>query len=100
MGTSLQLLQNRLRVVRAIAAKWADRPHSGLSEPDMLRPDSPQQASCPQCLKNTATKLRGISRDAYVDYYRCDRCGHVWTTEKGSDRPVSDITDARPHQRH
>jgi transposase-like protein len=55
---------------------------------------------CPRCLKNAARKLRGISRDAFVDYYRCDGCGHVWTTKKGADTLVNNVTDARVLQSH
>ena len=36
---------------------------------------------CPECHAD-GRYLPGISADAYVDYYRCDKCGHVWTMPK------------------
>jgi uncharacterized Zn finger protein len=44
------------------------------------------QGLCPNC--HTAGRhLLSLSIVAWVDYYRCNRCGHVWTQEK--DRPDS-----------
>jgi hypothetical protein len=37
--------------------------------------------------------LEHISRDALVEYYRCDACGHVWTHEKANpNSPPEPIT--------
>jgi uncharacterized Zn finger protein len=34
--------------------------------------------------------LAASSQNARVDYYRCDRCGHVWTVDKeGKSRDVT-----------
>ncbi len=30
--------------------------------------------------------------DAVVNYYRCQACGHVWTTDKKTNEIVSHIT--------
>jgi uncharacterized Zn finger protein len=32
---------------------------------------------CPSC-QNTGRFLEASSSHAYVEYYRCDLCGHVW----------------------
>ena len=37
---------------------------------------------CPECDKLTIRWLEASSRDAHVNYYRCDGCGHVWTLPK------------------
>jgi uncharacterized Zn finger protein len=37
---------------------------------------------CPNCASDTGRWLEGSSKDAYVDYYRCGECGHVWNTPK------------------
>ena len=37
---------------------------------------------CPHCQTPTAKHLEASSKDAWVNYYRCERCGHVWTVPK------------------
>jgi hypothetical protein len=37
---------------------------------------------CPNC-QNTGRFLADSSSHAYVEYYRCDPCGHVWHYAKG-----------------
>jgi len=39
--------------------------------------------------------LEEISRDAWVDYYRCD-CGHVWTVERNGQRERMDVSIYEP----
>ena len=37
--------------------------------------------------------LQAPSRDAFVEYYHCDTCGHIWTHVKSNpDTPAKDIT--------
>lgn len=36
---------------------------------------------CQQC-RQPGRLLDAISKQAYVDYYRCDACGAVWTHQK------------------
>jgi predicted nucleic acid-binding Zn ribbon protein len=37
--------------------------------------------------------LPGPSKDAHVDYYRCDDCGHVWNVPKDNpDDPLCHVT--------
>ena len=43
---------------------------------------SPLLHPCPACQKD-GRLLDGPSGIAHVDYFRCDDCGHVWTTAKG-----------------
>jgi hypothetical protein len=48
-----------------------------------------QQSVCPKCL-HQGRHLAASSEYALVDYYRCDRCGHVWTLDKkGKSRNVT-----------
>ena len=47
---------------------------------------------CPACHGPTTRRLDGASEDAYVNYYRCERCGHVWTTSKDDGSIVHHIT--------
>jgi len=56
---------------------------------------------CPKCGR-VGRRLDEASRDAYVNYYRCDTCGHVWNVSKDNpDAPSQDVTrpakaDLRP----
>jgi len=48
---------------------------------------APRRAGCKgreKCLHFTP-----VSRDAQVNYYRCERCGHVWTLPKGETDVVA-----------
>ena len=46
---------------------------------------------CPICDK-PGRFLPESSADGYVDYYRCEACGHVWHTPKDKpDGPISDV---------
>jgi hypothetical protein len=37
--------------------------------------------------------LEGPSEDAFVEYWRCDRCGHIWTHDKANPNlPPKDVT--------
>jgi hypothetical protein len=48
-----------------------------------------QHSGCPKCLQ-PGRHLAATSANATVDYYRCDRCGHVWTIDKaGKSRDVT-----------
>jgi hypothetical protein len=43
---------------------------------------------CPTCRCQTPRLLEAASRDASVNYYRCDHCGTVWNTPKNADNPI------------
>jgi hypothetical protein len=47
---------------------------------------------CPACGQSVSGPLSNSSRDAVVDYYRCDRCAHVWTTTKDGLSIVKHVT--------
>jgi hypothetical protein len=47
---------------------------------------------CPTCEKPTQRKLDGPSDFATVNYYRCEGCGHVWTTSKKDGSIVTHVT--------
>jgi uncharacterized Zn finger protein len=40
------------------------------------------ELQCPSCSVKEGRWLEGSSKDAYVDYFRCDACGHVWNIPK------------------
>ncbi len=42
--------------------------------------------NCDVCNAREARLLHAVSLYCQVDYYRCDRCGHVWTVPKWGDR--------------
>jgi rubredoxin len=47
---------------------------------------------CPICPVQ-GRLLEHTSKDAMVEYYRCDKCGHVWTHEKGDpNSPATNVT--------
>jgi uncharacterized Zn finger protein len=51
--------------------------------------------TCPECL-NPGSHLDKVSKSAYVEYYRCTACGHVWTYKKSNpDGPSHDVTESR-----
>jgi uncharacterized protein (DUF983 family) len=48
--------------------------------------------SCPRCQNLTPRLLDATSQFAHVNYYRCERCGLVWTTPKSGDGPINVVT--------
>ena len=48
---------------------------------------------CPVCNAPTPRHLDAPSSYARVDYYRCGRCGHVWTTEKADPQKIRHVTE-------
>ena len=48
--------------------------------------------SCPNCQK-VGRLLEYTSTLAYVYYYRCDSCGHVWTLDRNNpNAPPKPVT--------
>ena len=56
---------------------------------------------CPACDKPTARPLHDASKLAYVNYYRCEGCGHVWTTSRYDEQVVHHVTPLpqTPHRK-
>lgn len=52
---------------------------------------------CPTCQSPTIRWLEGPSKDAWVNYYRCGICGHVWNVAKSQTQLSAEITP--PEQR-
>ena len=51
--------------------------------------------ACPHCMVPAGYQLK-MSSIALVNYFRCDRCGHVWTLPKpGQDGQRHDVTIVR-----
>lgn len=46
---------------------------------------------CPKC-DVPGRWLESLSREAYVDYYRCDPCAHIWSVPKDKCTPAHDVT--------
>ncbi len=47
---------------------------------------------CSQC-QRPGRLLEASSQDAWVMYYRCDACGHVWSQDKMDlNAPPRDVT--------
>ena len=46
---------------------------------------------CPKCAQ-PGTYLKGLSHSSSVDYYRCDDCGHVFTTRKSTTDLLDHVT--------
>ena len=47
---------------------------------------------CPRC-GGKAIYLAESSKNATVDYHRCERCGHVWSRDKDNPKsPARDVT--------
>jgi len=47
---------------------------------------------CPSCSTETPRLLGAPSQYARVNYYRCQHCGHVWTTDKNDSNIVTHVT--------
>jgi uncharacterized Zn finger protein len=48
--------------------------------------------TCPRCASQGRLLVES-SKDAVVDYFRCDRCGHVWNRDKKNpNAPTRDVT--------
>jgi len=63
----------------------------------MLLLFSMPQLLCPVC-RIEGTLLEHSSQDAVVDYFRCSRCGRIWTHRKGDPNSLAkDVTEpAKP----
>ena len=54
---------------------------------------------CPQCGSDTPRLIESTSQIAYVWYYRCNNCGHVWSIPKDDpSAPIRDVTIKRSEQ--
>jgi len=52
---------------------------------------------CPNCGAETKRLLDFTSlASTEVNYYRCDTCGHVWTTKKDDSEPLRHVTPLSP----
>lgn len=43
---------------------------------------------CPTCRQQTPRLIDTVSREAFVNYYRCETCGTVWNKPKDADGPI------------
>lgn len=59
--------------------------------PPMPDPEDDRQ-HCPVCQCDAARNLEDISKVAVVTYWRCDRCGHVWTVSRDGRKTVRRVT--------
>ena len=48
--------------------------------------------TCPNCQASEPRWLETTSQAAWVDYYRCDDCGHVWTVSRDGERRITNVT--------
>jgi len=64
---------------------------------DITAAPSPQRlAVCPDCREPAVRYLADTSRNAYVDYFRCTECGHVYNVPKGApDAPHVTVATGR-----
>ena len=47
---------------------------------------------CPACGRQSARRLDAATELAYVTYYICDLCIHVWTADKDSGDILAHVT--------
>ena len=50
------------------------------------------QRPCPNCGAADSKRRLDFSDESRVDYYRCESCGHVWTTSKEDSDPIYHVT--------
>jgi hypothetical protein len=48
--------------------------------------------SCPACNRPNPRFLEECSKDARVNYYRCEACAHTWATSKKDDSIIRHVT--------
>jgi len=46
---------------------------------------------CPACGQQTPRHLDAASKDAYVHYYSCPSCHHIWTIDKIDPTKVTHV---------
>ena len=47
---------------------------------------------CPACGQHAPLQLHERSEGAFVKYYRCASCNHIWTVSKRDESKVTHIT--------
>lgn len=47
--------------------------------------------SCPKCRQPAPRWLPETSKDATVNYYRCDECAHVWNIPKNDPDAIPKV---------
>ena len=52
---------------------------------------------CPSCSR-PANLVNGVNTDRFDDFYRCETCGHVWTTAKDETTTLLHVTPLKVHQ--
>jgi hypothetical protein len=52
---------------------------------------------CPACQAGTPRLLDETSKYAFVWYYRCLVCGHVWSVEKRDGTTIRHVTPLPPN---
>ena len=50
---------------------------------------------CPVC-RIEGTLLESSGEDAVVEYFRCSRCGRIWTHRKGDPNSPAKVTTVKP----
>ena len=50
---------------------------------------------CPIC-QAQGRLLENVSQDALVEYYRCDKCSHIWTHDKTNPNSPPNLVTIRP----
>ena len=51
--------------------------------------------TCPECGTYTARHLIDVSKDAFVNFYDCAICHHLWSVEKRDPSKVSHLSRIR-----
>ena len=52
---------------------------------------------CPSCYR-PAELVNGVNTDRFDDFYRCEACGHVWTTSKDGTITLRHVTPLKVRQ--
>ena len=79
-------LPGRSDSVAAGETEWAEFPKRVPNRGEVMASPPTPQEKCPQCLEALGRFLPAASEAAWVDYFRCDSCGHVWAVAKAAGR--------------
>jgi hypothetical protein len=53
---------------------------------------------CPNC-RTLVSRIQQTGNYAYVNYYRCQACGHFWTVKKTDPSVVTHVTPLKKKRR-
>jgi len=54
--------------------------------------------TCPRCDSPSIRKLEALGSFTKIDYFRCNVCWHVWSTNRETGKKIQDVTPLNPEK--